>query len=244
MCQAKQIKSFEHFVTRNAMNIDGISEQTLEKFISSGFIKEFKDLYHLDKFENEITGMEGFGKKSYDNIIASVNNSRTTTLAKVIYGLGIAGIGLANAKLICREFDDEVDAVVNVTAEQLLDIAGIGDVLANAFCSYFADDDNRRKFMELLEELDLQKEERNMESGISGKVFVITGSVNHFANRDDLKALIESMGAKVTGSVTNKTDYLINNDTTSNSSKNKKAKELNIPIISEDDFLELIGRKD
>lgn len=244
MCQAKQIKSFEHFVTRNAMNIDGISEQTLEKFISSGFIKEFKDLYHLDKFENEITGMEGFGKKSYDNIIASVNNSRTTTLAKVIYGLGIAGIGLANAKLICREFDDDVDAVVNVTAEQLLDIAGIGDVLANAFCSYFADDDNRRKFMELLEELDLQKEERNMESGISGKVFVITGSVNHFANRDELKALIESMGAKVTGSVTNKTDYLINNDTTSNSSKNKKAKELNIPIISEDDFLELIGRKD
>ena len=244
MCQAKQIKSFEHFVTRNAMNIDGISEQTLEKFISSGFIKEFKDLYHLDKFENEITEMEGFGKKSYDNIIASVNNSRTTTLAKVIYGLGIAGIGLANAKLICREFEDEVDVVVNVTAEQLLDIAGIGDVLANAFCSYFADDDNRRKFMELLEELDLQKEERNMESGISGKVFVITGSVNHFANRDELKALIESMGAKVTGSVTNKTDYLINNDTTSNSSKNKKAKELNIPIISEDDFLELIGRKD
>ena len=244
MCQAKQIKSFEHFVTRNAMNIDGISEQTLEKFISSGFIKEFKDLYHLDKFENEITGMEGFGKKSYDNIIASVNNSRTTTLAKVIYGLGIAGIGLANAKLICREYNDEVDAIVNVTAEQLLDIAGIGDVLANAFCNYFADDDNRRKFMELLEELDLQKEERNMESGISGKVFVITGSVNHFANRDELKALIESMGAKVTGSVTNKTHYLINNDTTSNSSKNKKAKELNIPIISEDDFLELIGRKD
>ena len=244
LCQAKQIKSFEHFVTRNAMNIDGISEQTLEKFISSGFIKDFKDLYHLDKFENEITGMEGFGKKSYDNIIASVNNSRTTTLAKVIYGLGIAGIGLANAKLICREYNDDVDAIVNVTAEQLLEIAGIGDVLANAFCNYFADDDNRRKFMELLEELDLQKEERNMESGISGKVFVITGSVNHFANRDELKALIESMGAKVTGSVTNKTDYLINNDTTSNSSKNKKAKELNIPIISEDDFLELIGRKD
>ena len=244
MCQAKQIKSFEHFVTRNAMNIDGISEQTLEKFISSGFIKEFKDLYHLDKFENEITGMEGFGKKSYDNIIESVNNSRNTTLAKVIYGLGIAGIGLANAKLICREFNDDVDTIVNVTAEQLLEIAGIGDVLANAFCNYFADDDNRRKFMELLEELVLLKEERNMESGISGKTFVITGSVNHFANRDELKALIESMGAKVTGSVTNKTDYLINNDTTSNSSKNKKAKELNIPIISEEDFLELTGRKD
>lgn len=244
LCQAKQIKSFEHFVTRNAMNIDGISEQTLEKFINSGFIKEFKDLYHLDKFENEITGMEGFGKKSYDNIIASVNNSRTTTLAKVIYGLGIAGIGLANAKLICREYNDDANAIVNVTAEQLLNIAGIGDVLANAFCNYFADDDNRRKFMELLEELVLQKEERNMESGISGKVFVITGSVNYFANRDELKALIESMGAKVTGSVTNKTNYLINNDTTSNSSKNKKAKELNIPIISEDDFLELIGRKD
>lgn len=243
-CQAKHIKRFAHFVTRNAMNIDGISEQTLEKFIERGFIKDFTDLYHLDRFKEEIVDMEGFGQKSYDNIIASVNASRITTLAKVIYGLGIAGIGLANAKLICMHFNEEVDDIVNVTIEQLLEIGGIGDVLAKAFCDYFSDEDNNRKFYELLGELTLKQEERNMDSGIAGKNFVITGSVNHFANRDEVKALIESLGAKVTGSVTSKTDYLINNDTTSNSSKNKKAKELKVPIISEEEFLELIGRKE
>ena len=243
-CQAKHIKSFAHFVTRNAMNIDGISEQTLEKFIERGFIKDYTDLYHLDRFKEEIVDMEGFGLKSYDNIIASVNASRITTLAKVIYGLGIAGIGLANAKLICMHFNDEVDDIVNVTMEQLLEIGGIGEVLAKAFCDYFSDKDNNRKFYELLNELTLKQEERNTDSQITGKNFVITGSVNHFANRDEVKALIESLGAKVTGSVTSKTDYLINNDTTSNSSKNKKAKELNIPIISEEEFLELIGRKE
>ena len=241
-CMAKQIKSFAHFVTRNAMNIDGISEQTLEKFIACGFIKNFKDLYHLDRYREEIVNMEGFGVKSYDNIIASVNDSRLTTLAKVIYGLGIAGIGLANAKLICNHFDESVNKVVNATPDELLTIAGIGEVLSEAFCKYFADENKNREFFELLEELTLKEEERNTDTAIAGKVFVITGSVNHFANRDEVKALIESLGAKVTGSVTSKTDYLINNDTTSNSSKNKKAKELNIPIISEEDFLALIGR--
>lgn len=243
-CQAKHIKRFAHFVTRNAMNIDGISEQTLEKFIERGFIREYTDLYHLDRFKEEIVDMEGFGQKSYDNIIASVNASRITTLAKVIYGLGIEGIGLANAKLICMHFNDEIDDIVNVTMEQLLEIGGIGEVLAKAFCDYFSDEDNNRKFYELLNELTLKQEERDTDSQISGKNFVITGSVNHFANRDEVKTLIESLGAKVTGSVTSKTDYLINNDTTSNSSKNKKAKELNVPIISEEEFLELIGRKE
>lgn len=243
-CQAKHIKRFAHFVTRNALNIDGISEQTLEKFIERGFIREYTDLYHLDRFKEEIVDMEGFGQKSYDNIIASVNASRITTLAKVIYGLGIAGIGLANAKLICIHFNDEIDDIVNVTMEQLLEIGGIGEVLAKAFCDYFSDEDNNRKFYELLNELTLKQEERDTDSQISGKNFVITGSVNHFANRDEVKTLIESLGAKVTGSVTSKTDYLINNDTTSNSSKNKKAKELNVPIISEEEFLELIGRKE
>lgn len=242
LCQAKQIKSFAHFVTRNAMNIEGISEQTLEKFIGCGYIKSYKDLYHLDRYKDEIVNMEGFGIKSYDNIIASVNDSRLTTLAKVIFGLGIAGIGLANAKLICNYFEEDVNKVVNATLEELLQIDGIGEVLARAFCSYFADEDNNRAFFELLDELTLKIEERSTDTAIAGKAFVITGSVNHFANRDEVKALIESLGAKVTGSVTSKTDYLINNDTTSNSSKNKKAKELNIPIISEDEFLALIGR--
>lgn len=243
-CQAKHIKRFAHFVTRNAMNIDGISEQTLEKFIDSGFVKDYVDLYHLDRFQEEIISMEGFGQKSYDNIVASVDASRITTLAKVIYGLGIAGIGLANAKLICTHFNEDVDSVVNVTMEQLLEIDGIGDVLAKAFSDYFHNEDNRAKFFELLKELTLKQEERDMNSGIAGKNFVITGSVNHFANRDEVKALIESLGAKVTGSVTSKTDYLINNDTTSSSSKNKKARELNIQIISEEEFLTLIGRNE
>lgn len=243
-CQAKQIKSFEHFVSRNALNIEGISEQTLDKFINSGFIKDFTDLFHLDKYMNEIISMEGFGQKSYDNIISSVNEARKTTLANVIYGLGIAGIGLANAKLICREYNENVDAIINAPVTELTEIAGIGEILAKAFCDYFSDISNRDKFMLLINELSIIKEERNMDSSIAGKVFVITGSVNHFANRDEVKALIESLGAKVTGSVTNKTDYLINNDTTSNSSKNKKAKELNIPIISEEEFLELIGRNE
>ena len=241
-CIAKQTKGFEHFVTRNAMNIEGISEQTLEKFIDCGFIKTFKDLYHLDRYREDIVNMEGFGVKSYDNIIDSVNQSRLTTLAKVIYGLGIAGIGLANAKLICNHFDEDVNKVVNATKEELLSIAGIGEVLSEAFCNYFKDETKNREFFELLEELTLKEKKKNTDTTIAGKVFVITGSVNHFANRDEVKALIESLGAKVTGSVTSKTDYLINNDTTSNSSKNKKAKELNIPIISEEDFLTLIGR--
>lgn len=243
-CQAKHIKRFAHFVTRNAMNIDGISEQTLEKFIDCGYIRDYVDLYHLDRFKDDIIAMEGFGQKSYDNIIASVNDSRITTLAKVIYGLGIAGIGLANAKLICQYFDEDVDKVVNVTVEQLVEVGGIGDVLAKAFSGYFHNEENRAKFFELLRELTLKHEERDMNSGIAGKNFVITGAVNHFANRDEVKKLIESMGAKVTGSVTSRTDYLINNDTTSNSSKNKKAKELNIPIISEEEFLTLIGRNE
>ena len=243
-CQAKHIKKFAHFVTRNAMNIEGISEQTLEKFIEKGYIKKYTDLYHLDRYKEDIIEMEGFGQKSYDNIISSVNGSRTTTLAKVIYGLGIAGIGLANAKLICMYFDDDTNKVSDATIEQLTGIDGIGEVLAKAFTDYFGNEDNRRTFFELLNELTLEHENINTGSDIAGKTFVITGSVNHFANRDEVKALIESLGAKVTGSVTSKTDYLINNDTTSNSSKNKKAKELNIPIISEEEFLTLIGRNE
>ena len=243
-CQAKQIKKFVHFVNRNALNIDGISEQTLEKFIEKGFIKKFKDMYHLDRYKDEIIAMEGFGQKSYDNIISSVNESRNTTLAKVIFGLGIAGIGFANAKLICTHFNDDIYSIIDVSAEQLIEIDGIGDVLAKAFADYFHNDENRADFMELFDELTLKQEVRNTESGIAGKNFVITGSVNHFANRDEVKVLIESLGAKVTGSVTSKTHYLINNDTMSNSSKNKKAKELNVPIISEEEFLTLIGRNE
>ena len=239
-CSAKHIKRFEHFCERNALNIEGISMQTLDKFIECGYIKEFEDIYHLDRYEERIVSMDGFGKKSYDNMIESINNSRTAMLANVIYGLGIDGIGLAGARLICRYFEDDVYKVINATKDELLLIDGIGEVLADSYVKYFSDEKNRKEFELLLKELHLVKEERNTNSPVSGKTFVITGSLNYYANRDELKAVIEQNGGKTTGSVSAKTDYLINNDLTSNSSKNKKAKELGIPVISEDDFIKFL----
>ncbi len=241
-CQAKHIKRFEHFVSRNALNIDGISSQTLEKFIDRGFIKNYTDLYHLNNYEDEIVGMDGFGRKSYDNIIESVEKSRTVTLDHVIYALGIGGIGLANARLVSRHCNEDPETVTDITIEELMSIDGIGDVLAQSFREYFDDVNNRRLYNELLAELKLQKEVRDTSSPVAGKTFVITGSVNHFTNRDELKAFIETLGGKTTGSVSAKTDYLINNDVTSNSSKNKKARELGIPVISEEEFIKLTGR--
>lgn len=241
-CQAKHIKRFEHFVSRNALNIDGISSQTLEKFIDRGFIKNYTDLYHLNDYEDEIVGMDGFGRKSYDNIIESVEKSRTVTLDHVIYALGIGGIGLANARLVSRHCNEDPEAVADITIEELMSVDGIGDVLAQSFREYFDDVNNRRLYNELLAELKLQKEVRDTSSPVAGKTFVITGSVSHFTNRDELKAFIETLGGKTTGSVSAKTDYLINNDVTSNSSKNKKARELKIPVISEEEFMKLTGR--
>lgn len=241
-CQAKHIKRFEHFVSRNALNIDGISSQTLEKFIDRGFIKNYTDLYHLNDYEDEIVGMDGFGRKSYDNIIESVEKSRTVTLDHVIYALGIGGIGLANARLVSRHCNEDPETVADITIEELMSIDGIGDVLAQSFREYFDDINNRRLYNELLAELKLQKEVRDTSSPVAGKTFVITGSVSHFTNRDELKAFIETLGGKTTGSVSAKTDYLINNDVTSNSSKNKKARELGIPVISEEEFMKLTGR--
>ena len=241
-CQAKHIKRFEHFVSRNALNIDGISSQTLEKFIDRGFIKNYTDLYHLNNYEDEIVGMDVFGRKSYDNIIESVEKSRTVTLDHVIYALGIGGIGLANARLVSRHCNEDPETVADITIEELMSIDGIGDVLAQSFREYFDDVNNRRLYNELLAELKLQKEVRDTSSPVAGKTFVITGSVNHFTNRDELKAFIETLGGKTTGSVSAKTDYLINNDVTSNSSKNKKARELGIPVISEEEFIKLTGR--
>ena len=241
-CQAKHIKRFEHFVSRNALNIDGISSQTLEKFIDRGFIKNYTDLYHLNNYEDEIVGMDGFGRKSYDNIIESVEKSRTVTLDHIIYALGIGGIGLANARLVSRHCNEDPETVADITIEELMSIDGIGDVLAQSFREYFDDVNNRRLYNELLAELKLQKEVRDTSSPVAGKTFVITGSVNHFTNRDELKAFIETLGGKTTGSVSAKTDYLINNDVTSNSSKNKKARELGIPVISEEEFIKLTGR--
>lgn len=240
-CQAKRIKSFSLFVSRDALNIEGLSEATLEKFIARGFIHDYVDIFHLDRYQEEIQTMEGFGEKSYRNLIDSVEKARTTTLPKVIYSLGIANIGLANAKVICREIGFDADRVMDVTVEELNAIPGVGDVIAKAYVDYFGVESHRESFVKLLKELTIHKEEVNAKEQIFiGKNFVITGNVTHFANRNEVKELIESKGGKVTGSVTSKTNYLINNNTESSSSKNKKAKELGIPIISEDEFLKML----
>lgn len=240
-CQAKHLKSFALFVSRDAMNIEGLSEATLEKFIGEGFIRDFTDIYHLDRYEETIKTLEGFGEKSYGKLITSVENSRSTTMPKVIYSLGIANIGLSNAKMICRAFDNDPQRMMQATVEELVDIQGVGEVIARTFVDYFSDETHRDLFKRLLQEVKLQKEEGEESAQIFENMnFVITGSVEHFANRREVKEIIESRGGKVTGSVTGKTNYLINNDVQSASSKNKKAKELNVPIISESQFLEML----
>ena len=240
-CQAKKMKGFALFVSRDALNIDGLSEMTLEKFIAAGFIHEFSDIFHLDRHKDAIVEMEGFGEKSYENLVNAARNVSHTTLPRLIYGLGIAGIGLANAKMICKHFRYDLEAMRKADSEDLCSIDGIGAVLADAWVKYFKEEKNNEALDHLLSDLTFENEQAESgDSSLDGKVFVVTGSVEHFANRKELQALIESKGGKVTGSVTAKTHYLINNDVTSNSSKNKKAKELGVPIISEADFLEMI----
>lgn len=238
-CVAKKIKAFTLFVSRDAMNIDGLSEATLEKFIAKGFIHDFGDIFEIAKHREEIVKMEGFGEKSYDNLIASIDKAKETTLAKVIYSLGISNIGLSNARVICRHFDDDLDKIRTAEEEEISAIDGIGPVIAKSLTKYFKDPENNRKLDHLLGYLHINKEEVSENQTLAGMNFVITGSLEHFSNRGEAKKLIESLGGKVTGTVTGKTNYLINNDTTSNSSKNKKARELGIPILSEEDFIKM-----
>ena len=243
-CQAKKIKSFSLLVSRDALNIDGLSEATLEKFIAAGFIHSYADMFHLDRHKEAIISMDGFGEKSYENLMAAVKKASHTNLVRVVYGIGVAGIGLANAKMLCRSFGYDFEKMRHATAEELTAVDGIGAVLADAWIAYFASVKNREAVDGLLAELTIQNESENTEAAIfAGMTFVITGSVEHFANRKELQAAIEARGGKATGSVTAKTTYLINNDLTSNSSKNKKAKELGIPIISEQDFLNMMGEE-
>ena len=240
-CQAKKIKGFSLFVSRDALNIDGFSEATLEKFIGAGLIREFADIFHLEDHKEAIMEMDGFGEKSYENLIASIRTAAKTTLPRVIYGLGITGIGLANAKMLCKAFSFDFEAMRQADAETLTQIDGIGQVLAEAWIQYFGSEENdREKSYRLLKELEIEQPEIAEGTAVlDGMIFVITGSVHHFANRKALQEVIESKGGKVTGSVTARTTYLINNDTTSNSSKNKKARELGISIISEEEFLNM-----
>lgn len=240
-CQAKHVKAFTLFVSRDAMNIEGLSEATLEKFIMNGYVKDFTDLFHLDRYEQEIKEMEGFGEKSYENLIASVQSARTTTLPRLVYSLGIPNIGIANAKVICRAMGNDPERVLNASEEELDEVPGVGDVIARAYVDYFADEEHRDVFTRLLKEVEIPQEEVRADSQkFAGVNFVVTGSVEHFANRGEVKEEIEKRGGKVTGSVTSKTNYLINNDVNSASSKNRKARELGIPVISEEEFIEML----
>ena len=240
-CPAKKIKSFGLFTSRDAMNIDGLSEATLEKFIARGFIHDFGDIFEISRYKDEIVEMEGFGQKSYDNLMESLERAKETTLPRVIYSLGIANIGLANAKVICRHFDNDLDRIRHASLEEVSDIDTIGPVIAGNLVAYFKDEDNNRRLNHLMSFLHIQEDSPKQEQIFEGMNFVITGSLVHFGNRSEAKELIESLGGKVTGSVTKKTNYLINNDIQSNSSKNKKARELGIPILSEEDFRKLAG---
>lgn len=237
-CPAKRIKAFTLFVSRDAMNIDGLSEATLEKFIEQGFIHEYADLFHLQQYKDKIVDMEGFGEKSYQNLAESIEAARNTTLPRLIYALGIANIGVANAKVLCRHFDYDLDKLCHADVETLSAIEGVGEVIATAFEDYMQDEENMQKLDKLMAELHIEAPKIDADSQtLSGMSFVITGSLKHYASRNELKEEIELKGGKVTGSVTGKTTCLINNDIASTSSKNKKAKELNVPILSEEEFL-------
>lgn len=240
-CQAKHVKSFTLFVSRDAMNIEGLSEATLEKFIMNGYVKDFTDLFHLDRYGDEIIKMEGFGEKSYENLLKRIEQSRNTTLPRLLYSLGIPSIGIANAKMICRALDNDPEKILNAGYDELNGITGVGNVIAGLYTEYFSDEEHRNVFINLLKEVHLPEKKEMQENGkFNGINFVITGSVTHFSNRSEVKEEIEKRGGKVTGSVTSRTNYLINNDVTSASSKNKKARELGIPIISEEDFLKML----
>ena len=256
-CAAKRIKSFTLMVSRDALNIDGLSEMTLEKFIQAGFIRAFSDLFELEKYKEQIVSMEGFGEKSCDNLLSAIEKARDTELYRPLYGLGIPGIGLSGAKLIAKHFDSDYDRIKTADKEELLSIDGIGEVLADAFIAYFSDGGKRSEADRLMDKLRIRTEASDDEGDsvelsiggeslqvrrdrFAGQTFVITGDVEHFKNRRELQDIIELLGGKASGSVSKKTSFLINNDINSTSSKNKKAKELSVPIMTEEDFIELL----
>ncbi len=241
-CLAKHSGLLVHFTSRDAFNIEGLSEATLEKFIQKGFIHEFSDIFHLDRYKEEIVAMEGFGEKSYAKLAQAIEKARNISLPRLIYSLGIPGIGLSNAGLLCRHFGGDLGRLLAADQEDLIKVQGIGSVMAGSFVSYFQDEENRKAFDRLLGEIQIeQMPQADQDRLLEGKTFVITGSLNHFANRKALKDMIEELGGRAAGSVSSKTSYLINNDSASSSAKNQKAAQLGIPIITEDEFLEMIG---
>ena len=240
-CLAKKIKSISLFVSRDAMNIDGMSEATIEKFISKGFLHELADLFKLNRYKDEIISMDGFGEKSYEKLVKAAETAKITTTAKFIYSLGIANIGLSNAKMVCKAFSNDLEKIRHASIDELVEIDGVGEIIAESFVKFFANENNNHMVDDMLDIVTLEDEENDNANDMEGMNFVITGSVNHFSNRSEVKELIEGRGGKVTGSLTSKTKYLIYNDSTSNSSKNKKAKELGVQIITEDEFIDMFS---
>lgn len=239
-CPAKRIKAFTHFVGRNAMNIEGLSEATLEKFVDEGIVKTFADLFRLDRWRDRVVTMEGFGERSFNNLVSAAKKASHTEPARLLYALGIPNIGVANARMIAAACRNSWDEMRNLNEESLAAIDGIGEVMAEAYTGYFADPDRSAAVDELLSVITLDDTFEEAGDRLAGKTFVITGKLEHFDNRDAAKAKIEELGGRTAGSVSKNTDYLINNDITSGSSKNRKAKELGVPIITEEDFLEMI----
>ena len=239
-CLAKQIKAFTHFVSRDALNIEGLSEATIEKLIAKGLVTELADIFHIEKFKDLITKMEGFGEKSFNNLVNSINKARKTTAARLLYSFGIGNIGLANAKLISRKFNDDWEKIQKATYEELIEIKGIGHVMANNYINFFKDEKRKGIIEDVLKEVEIEVNKHDLDGIFDNLTFSITGSLEHFKNRAELKTAIEERGGKVTGTVTSKTNYLINNDSLSNSSKNKKAKELGIEIIAEEKVVQWI----
>ena len=253
-CAAKKIKSFTQFVSRDAMNIEGLSEMTLEKFIARGFIHTFADIFRLKEHREDIVTMEGFGTKSADNLEESIDKARQTTLQRVLFALGIPNIGVANARMISRAFDEDIDRIRTASAEEMSQVEGVGPVMAEAITKWFEDEGSRNALDDLLKQITIEKTvqmassegegETSSQNLIAGKTFVVTGAVSHYKSRRELSADIEAAGGKVTGSVSKKTDYLINNDAASSSNKNVTARKLGIPIITEEEFLNMLNRKD
>ena len=241
-CLAKHVKKFSHFVSRDAMNIEGLSESGLLKLIGIGALKDFADLFRLEKYKNDIIGMEGFGAKSYDNLIASAERASRTTPARLLYGLGVPGIGAATSNMISRFCRTKWNDIQNLDEEALLDVDGVGSVMARDYAGFFADEKNKADIADLLNVLLIDESYEAAGTSLDGKTFVITGSLEHYANRKDLKAEIEAEGGKVAGSVSAKTDYLITNDPDSGSSKNKKARELGVEVITEEQVMEMLNK--
>ncbi len=237
-CHAQRVRALDHFVSRDAMNIEGLSEETIDKFIENGFINTYADIFSIDKFEDKIKDLEGFGEKSYNNMIKSIQKSTTVGIANFIYALGINHVGLSNAKLLCKNFDNDIDAIISASEEELNDIDGFGEVIAHSIHSYFSNDKNVEILKKAMEFINFKAEEYSSDLTLSGLSFVITGDLEHYGNRKELQNIIESMGGKVTSTVTKKTNFLINNDAFSGSAKNKKAAELSVPVITENEFVD------